>query len=461
MKRHVKVVLAAWAAVLIAGAITTGAGAATPPSLSDFQLRPATNQQALRDRVELLDSLLPKLGVQNILETAPENQVAKDINNPKATCRGALNGLKLDGIGYCFTNADNNTPEWIPQGVTTVADAQADQRWGSKKVILISWYHVDAINQVKGSRITFLDPDTLKYRHVLLVYPFINDSGNPSYMSLRTEQTAEGNSLHVGGISWYGNYLYVADTNRGFRVFDMRRIFDLGAAAANGYGNTTDKTQIGRQNGVYYGHGYQFVMPEVAAWTYITKPQKCSGRYCCTVGGGAKTSFTGLDRSFDDHLTSGEYCSSGQGTDRMGRVARWPLNSVSGEPLTNDGLWKADGAYRLPISNIQGAVSYNEKWYLNRSQGEKNGVLYVAKEPNSATGTLQIESAHRAGIGPEDLSYWPQPPQDRPPFVDPSRLYTVTEHAHKRMIYACDIGSLNDSTRDTKEICGYWSNPPH
>jgi hypothetical protein len=34
-------------------------------------------------------------------------------------------------------------------------------------------------------------------------------------------------NVHAGGVAWYGNYLYVADTEAGLRVFDLRKIFDL------------------------------------------------------------------------------------------------------------------------------------------------------------------------------------------------------------------------------------------
>ena len=45
--------------------------------------------------------------------------------------------------------------------------------------------------------------------------------------------------IHAGGVSWYGDYLYVADTGHGMRVFDMRKILKTNT------GGTAD--QIGRQ----------------------------------------------------------------------------------------------------------------------------------------------------------------------------------------------------------------------
>ena len=72
MNRHLKLTRAALAAMMAAGALTiTGmvpAQAATAPSLSDYELRPATNQAELMDRVRKLDAELPKLGVQSRLQ---------------------------------------------------------------------------------------------------------------------------------------------------------------------------------------------------------------------------------------------------------------------------------------------------------------------------------------------------------------------------------------------------------
>lgn len=38
-----------------------------------------------------------------------------------------------------------------PQGVTTVADAQADGLWGNREALLVSWYdHKDSLAPKKG-----------------------------------------------------------------------------------------------------------------------------------------------------------------------------------------------------------------------------------------------------------------------------------------------------------------------
>ncbi|UJR34323.1 hypothetical protein I4U23_021726 [Adineta vaga] len=424
------------------------------PNLDDFQLRPATNQAELLDRVEKLDKILPKLGVKNILEQANRQGTKSTILqtcNPNATLK-----RNLTNPSYCFNPSDSGTingnVEWMPQGVTTVADARTSQIWNTKQPILITWYdkkpskltNTDA-DKIKGARITFFDPETSKYQHVLLVYPYINNNDNITYMSLRTTQKDGYDSLHAGGIVWYDNYLYVADTARGFRVFDMRFIFDLNKATN---GDTNDKNLIGFQNGKYFGHGYRYIMPQIGAWSSIIP--RDSNKTCTINAGSATFSFVALDRTGSDHLISGEFCGdkiAGGNIDKSGRVARWPLDQTTGQPKLIDGIWKANAAYRLPISNIQGAVSFENKFYLSRSQGAKNGFLYRTKSMNSSTGILEIESTHYAAVGPEDLSHWPK--------LDGNSgdLWTVSEHAGKRLLYSCNINKLNNR-EEIGNICG-------
>ena len=440
MQRHLNApIRTVMASVVVAAGLVAGparaAQAATAPTLSEFQLRPASNQAELMDRVQLLDAELPTLGVANILA-----QASRQGTWSSGICNSAAAGqLTQVTRSFCFDPSDNasigsTTVEWTPQAVTTVADAQDDQDWNGTKPLLVSWTDDDS-EAVKGVRVTFIDSATGKYQHVLLVYPFINASGNPSYMSLRTQQDSTGVSLHAGGMAWYGNYLYVADTDRGFRVFDMRYIFDLQSAAN---GDTTDKLQIGRQNGIYYGHGYRYVMPEVAAWTNVVDRDPAKK---CTVNAGSPTfSFVGLDRSGADHLTTGEFCADLNGTapaDDKGRVAGWPVigtGDSAGQPeVGGDGLWRADSAFRLPIGNIQGAVRDNGVWYLSRSQGSTtSGQLITTNAASGTTGTLTLggNSTRTVAIGPEDLSFWSSFNGGQ------NVIWTVTEWPGRRMLYA-------------------------
>lgn len=111
--------------------------------------------------------------------------------------------------GICFDSGDNNDDQWYPQGVTTVADMQADQTWGDGyKPILVSWYdHNNNADGNRGVRLTFVNHNTGKYRHVLLVYPRAPTNGIVEYDTVRVSQSpgASGynTALHAGGITWF------------------------------------------------------------------------------------------------------------------------------------------------------------------------------------------------------------------------------------------------------------------
>ncbi len=144
----------------------------------------------------------------------------------------------------------------------------------------------------------------------------------------------------------------MADTARGLRVFDTRYIFDLKAAGDKA--DITKKKRIGRQNGVFYSHGYRYVMPEINALTNtvprVPYPDP-KGKFACNNDSSPNTSFVSIDRSGTDHLITGEYCLRESGN-TSGRVAAWPLDGDTGKPqfgtcptspITK--CWHADAAY--------------------------------------------------------------------------------------------------------------------
>lgn len=415
-------VSAALVTSLVGGGLPAAAAAASPPSLSDFELV-ATNA-TLPAIVSGLDEELPKLGVQNILAQANRDDAPKgtDCTSP------ALDTNTRPVVGkFCFTAGDVATEEWMPQGVTTVADAQDDQQWGDKQAILVSWYDKQTA-PVKGVRVSFLDTDTGNYQHVLLAYPYTNGQGDPSYEAVTTPQAGDGGSVHAGGIVWYGNYLYVVDTRRGIRMFDMRYIFDIRSAAN---GDVEDAGRIGRHGDTYYSHGYRYVMPQVRGWSNPDGLATFPSEHRCRVAGPQKFSYVALDRSEEpDALVTGEYCADQNDPDLNGRVASWPLDGATGLPREDgDGAWRATGAHRLPKPRVQGAVSTADRWYLHSTGGGTTGPghLQAAVSGGGATGVLTTDSAeHDVAVGVEDLSYWPGRDQ----------LWTVTEHDGQRIIYA-------------------------
>jgi hypothetical protein len=395
-------------ALVVSGLLPAASAGAQAPSLGDFKLRETTVD--LQSRVNALGTRLLRSDVQPLLAEA--NRTAVE-NGP---CKNdAFEDIPAGSRWFCFDRQDagegGGQVEWIPQGVSTVADAGS-----GPESLLVSWYDA-AVEPKKGVRVTFLEPNTGKYRHVLLVYPYMDASRRPTYEIVGRPQ----GGIHAGGILWYGNYLYVVDTRRGIRVFDMRHIFDLQRSPN---GDTTDRTRIGWRSGKYRGFGYRYVMPQVDAWVNAAGPDNEAR---CEESGAPRFSYISVDRGESPHrLITGEFCEST--SDQRGRVARWPLDALTGRPVPdpNDGLVHASEAYRLPERQIQGAVSYGGTWYLSRSNGStRNGQLILARPDAQPAGSLHATETRRAGIGPEDLSFWPARNQ----------LWTVTEHAGRRMLY--------------------------
>lgn len=422
---------------LLATTVTDAAAQDSDPPLDSeyFQLRPNSLGDELGNRVDALDTEFTGDHVVGVGDVLADANRQGTVGAPGTPCNDAAAGTGVAVTeSLCFAGGgdenphnDNDTDLWYPQGVSTVADAQDDKEWGDgNQPVLVSWYdHADDGTE-KGVRISFVDKKTGKYRHVLLAYPKWDGNDNATYEAVKTEQTADGTSLHAGGIVWYGNFLYVADTNRGFRVFDMRHIYDL-AEAPNG--STGNADLVGRHDGVYHGHGYRYVMPQVASWT-ATAPPTDSDTVCTADAQRMRFSYAGLDRSGADHLVAGEYCNG-----KTGRVAAWPIADATenGEQITDENhRWQADTAHRLPVTNVQGAARFHDRWYLSASAGsDDNGTLTRTEKAGGST-DLTTDDQQPAAIGPEDLAHW----EDGQGGTTLGDMWTVSEHPGKRMIYA-------------------------
>jgi hypothetical protein len=91
---------------------------------------------------------------------------------------------------WTWDRADRGDRRWWPQGVSVAP--------GGRRVA-VSWYATGG-----GVRVSFLDLDERRYRHVELVMPTA-----PGFEPLR---------VHAGGIAWHGEHLYVAATKAGLWV---------------------------------------------------------------------------------------------------------------------------------------------------------------------------------------------------------------------------------------------------
>ncbi|XVQ12689.1 hypothetical protein ACQP1W_09070 [Spirillospora sp. CA-255316] len=322
---------------------------------------------------------------------------------------------------FCFDSGDTATKEWYPQGVTGVSDAQADERWGSAKPLLVSWYDHDEKAPHKSARVTFVNTEDDTYRHVLLVWPYQNAKGRTTYEPVGTHGSDTG--IHAGGIAWYGNRLYVADTGTGLRVFDMRQIFDLGKSKN---GSTSKPGLVGLHGKTYHAYGYRYVMPQVLSYV----PEKQSGG-SCTLNGTPNHSWLSINRTGKDRLVTGEWCKNGHG-----RVAQFPL--TSGSPGSSDletdshGLATPSWVARLPVSYVQGGATADGTWWFTRNvpraehpyppgQNKNQGQLVQAVWANG----FEDVQRETASFGPEDLSCW----------RGADRLWTVAEHPGQRALY--------------------------
>ncbi|MEU4512457.1 hypothetical protein AB0G05_23445 [Nonomuraea wenchangensis] len=269
---------------------------------------------------------------------------------------------------YAFDAGDQDTVDWYPQGITGSTDSGAI----GVPALVVSWYFKPAAGE-RGIRVSFLSPRTLKYRHALLVLAKPDGSYGPI-------------NIHAGGIAIDGDLLYVADTTRGLRVFDLRRVLDL-RTAQNDLG---DAGRIGRSGGKFHAFGYRYVIPQTDMWR-LAAP-------------GPVFSFVALDRSGGTgKLITGEYRENDPG----GRVARWNLPFSGGEPAE---------AYVMGQPKIQGALSQGDTWYLSQTGGAaRNGKLLVHRGGKFQTRPFPI--------GPEDLT------------VQEGRLWSVTEFKGKRVVF--------------------------
>ncbi|WP_218951921.1 hypothetical protein [Amycolatopsis anabasis] len=148
-------------------------------------------------------------------------------------------------------------------------------------------------------------------------------------------------------------------------------------------------------------------MPQVASWENPGGLAEFPPDYKCTGKGTPKYSFISLDRGAADKLITGEYCSKGSIPDENGRVAQWPLNSETGLPkLGADGNWHADKAFRLPVANVQGAVSCDGTWYLSRTGGGANGNASEAEHFFAKVPCRTLRTGRRSPPGRSSARPW-------------------------------------------------------
>ncbi|WP_327167274.1 hypothetical protein [Streptomyces subrutilus] len=410
---------------MAAAPFVTAAGAAFAPATAraatlpagQFTLaeRTANASGRFADHIAALARVLPTAGVSDVLATA---------NRPATRLASAPAGVGGFSHGFTWNPGDQDAVEWIPQGITTSADALGAGLWpaGGKRVVLVSWYFetdpdqdkTDEFAIDKGIRVSFVDHSSASapaYRHVLLVEPVRLADGTASYQPI---------TKHAGGIAWYGNRLYVVDTYKGLRVFDLDRMFEVGTGLPDVCGKHTD--------GDYHAYDYRFVAPQIAAYD--------------NTGTLLRFSAIGLDRaSSPDSLTVTEFATgldspvvdySGSGWNGNGttiatpKIVRWPLDHTTRAPASTT----ATEAVTVKQGKLQGVVSRQSTHYLSRSDGPaSNGYLRTVRSGADTPSTVV-----RLGVGCEDLSFHSATAADWA--YRESVIWTLGEYAGRRSVYA-------------------------
>lgn len=395
MRRRTLAVLAAGVPLAAPGLVLAPhARAAADLSLREFDLRRGPDRGA---SIRALDGRLHRSSVDALLHSSGQRRLRRGC--------GKAAGVPAGSLVYCFDKTDSTTRTWVPQGVTTVSDAEADEQWaGGGRPILVSWHDSGRI------RLTFADPGRRTYRHVLLVHPTMKGD-RPTYDDI---------GIHAGGIAWYGNKLYVADTRHGVREFDMRQIYDLGKSKA---GSTNSPARVGLHGGTYYAHGYRYVMPQTGSWRFAHGKVGPG----CRGDGPLRMSWIAVDRTARRHvLIAGEWC---RPKGPRGRVVTWPLAAFSGT-----GTVHATWAAPLPGDRIQGGVRANGHWWFTKGRGRRRGKLLMTHRDRRDWDRVKRRTISH---GPEDLSC----------YRGRHRIWTVAEYARKRALWSFPAASCRPPSR--------------
>jgi hypothetical protein len=364
--------------VIVAPPVAEAAPAPTAISTSGFTL--SANYSSFNTANSMLSSALPDVDVNTVMNDA--NLDRQGICDPIA-----INMINDVTGGFCFNDTDNEDCHNTPQGITTSRDAvggsYADGRFNHHQLVAVGWYYEETCGgATTRSRLTLVDWDAMypnAYRKILFVEPFVS-GGAGNYQDI---------AMHAGGMAWYGNYLYVADTHSGMRVFDMARILQVSTSgSASGIGRQSD--------GTYRAHNYKYVLPQIGT---ITASSVSPSLLWSTISLDRGTSPASLVMAEYDCVpgTRSSVCSAAN--DHPTRTVRYPFlpESIGGGRFASTTV--ASQALQLPWYKINGVTSHNGRWWFN-SSGDKK--LYYWTPSAGSTAYTWMSYG-------ESMSYWEEP----------------------------------------------------
>jgi hypothetical protein len=303
--------------------------------------------------------------------------------------------------GFRWDDEDHGSRRWWPQGISTSADQDRSEEYAGRRVVVTSWYSKDLAGVHKGSRITVVDLDGLRYRHVLLVEAVRGDDGSVDVHPLK---------VHAGGVVWRGGHLHVAATARGiatFRLADVMRVGDLG-----------DPVRLGVGRGSF---GYRYLLPVRFSYDAFAAEGHEPMRYSfLSLGGHSGGGLTGGCR-----LLAGEYGRHGRTT----RLVDFAIDPVTGL-LRTSAEGQARPLWLSPhgLEGMQGATTVGDRWYVTTSAGKHlRGSLYVGRPGAFRRRAMVLP------VGVEDISYWPSRDE----------LWSSSEYPGRRYVFAMDRARLD------------------
>ncbi|KAK2850588.1 hypothetical protein FQN49_005511 [Arthroderma sp. PD_2] len=290
---------------------------------------------------------------------------------------------------------DFGTEKWYPQGVTSSSDALQAGTWEGKNVWLMSWY--DDTDDVESVRITFVDKTTGKYRHALLVVPNTPEL----YTGPASPATNFGRlGVHAGGIMWYGSTLWVVDTSKGIRVFDLNNIWQV--EAGDGVGKMS--------NGEFSAQGYRYVIPQIRTYTWTPTTADAKFRF----------SWISLDREGTDKILVGEYGNHTTPDSVPIRMVQYELDYTTRKLHTSSQIATSSWASCVNILEMQGAISHGNDFYISTS--------------NRARGLGDLWTWRPGSPAKENLRFLPSGPEDMTWDNTTQTFTTISEFPEKRYI---------------------------
>ncbi len=288
------------------------------------------------------ESLAPLVeGLAGVAAPVSLSAVLADLNRSAVAIAASAVPGDPGGVDLAFRweDEENDKLTWVPQGLTGSPDASATGLVEGRRVVLVSFYWDEGAapaDPAKGVRLALVDisdPAAPQYRFLLLVEP----KAGPDWGIV---------DIHAGGIAWYGDYLYVASTGSGLRVFDLRQLFQA----------DTSEDVIGCDAISCKAGLYKYVLPQIGRYQRVTP---CDAPPIF--------SFVALDRSSSPPaLVTGEYCSDTACAGPLaGRIFRYPLDPESGL-LAADQTFARD-AYYMGERQVQGGVSSGDTFLLSSS----------------------------------------------------------------------------------------------